>query len=130
MPMPTMNQDLIRDLHEKAVRQLVAAHRQRTDEPLILAVRYELEDTTGDVHLLEVLDQFPGGDADELLVTEFGPSASLILVGKLHLVLGSPNQVRSALKRGDTILAAVHSGEVVFEDGSPVATSLRAALGL
>ena len=130
MSMPTMNPGLINDLHDKAIRQLVAAHRQRTEEPLLLAVRFDLADSTGDIHLLEVLDQFPGGDEDELLVTEFGPSASFIIVGKLQLVLGSPAQVRSALKRGDAITVAVRGGEVVFDDGGTEAARLKQEFGL
>ena len=129
MPMPTMNQNSIKYLHDKAVRQLVAAHRQRTDDPLVLAVRYKLDDPSGDIHLLEVLDGFPGGDEDELLVTEFGPSANLIIVGRLHLVLGSPAQVRSALERGNPIMKAVQCGKVVFDDGGAEAARLRKAAG-
>ena len=130
MPVPTMRRDRVDDLHDKAVRRLVAAHRRRRDERLVLAVRFDQDDSTGDVHLLEVLDRFPGGDEDELLVTEFAPSASLIIVGKLHLVLGSPAQVLSALKRGDAVTAAVQGGAVVFDDGSREAARLKKELGL
>ena len=123
-----MNQNSIKYLHDKAVRQLIAAHRQRTEEPLILAVRYNLDG--GDIYLLEVLDGFPGGDEDELLFTEFGPSANLIIVGRLHLVLGSPAQVRFALERDDNqIKEAVKCGKVVFDDGSAEATRLKKAVG-
>ena len=121
---------VIKDLNEKAVRQLVAAHQQRTDEPLILAVRYGLDDPKGHIHLLEVLDRFPGADDDELLVTEFGPSANLLIVGALHLALGSPAQVRSAAKRRDLIAIAAKDGQVVFDDGSAQAADLKRELGL
>ena len=60
----------------------VREHAARTDEPLILAVRYTLEDPT-DIGLLEVLGDFPGSDEDEPLVTEFEPSANLRILGKL-----------------------------------------------
>ena len=67
MSTSTMNvEPRIRDLHDRAVRQLVEAHRQRTNEPLLLAIRYKLDDPS-DIHLLEVLDRFPGGDDDESL---------------------------------------------------------------
>jgi hypothetical protein len=122
--------DIVKDLNEKAVRQLVAAHRQMTDEPLILAVRYSLDDPKGHIHLLEVLDRFPGADDDELLVTEFGPSANLLIVGDLHLALGSPAQVRSATKRRDPVSMAAKGGEVVFDDGSVQAAELKRELGL
>lgn len=130
MPTPASSMDIVRDLNEKAVRQLVDAHRQRTDEPLVLAVRYNLGDPNGHIHLLEVLDQFPGADDDELLVTEFGPSANLLIVGDLHLALGSPAQVQSAAKRGDPIAMAARDGEVVFDDGSAKAADLRRELRL
>lgn len=130
MSTSTMNPDRINDLHDKAICQLVAAHRQRTEEPLILAIRFGLDDPKGDVHLLEVLDQFPGGDEDELLVTEFEPSASLIIVGKLQLVLGSPAQVRSALERGDAITTAVRGGKVVYDNYGAEAAQLKKAFSL
>ena len=125
--MPTMNQDRVKDLHDRAVAELVAAHQKRTDEPLVLAIRYKLDDE--DIHLLEVLEGFPGGDDDELLVTEFGPSANLIIIGKLHLILGSPAQVRSAVTRGDALVAG-QGGEVVFDNGNTEAAELKKALGL
>ena len=130
MPTSTSNMDLVRKLNEKAVRQLVTAHRQMTDEPLVLAVRYNLDDAKGHIHLLEVLDQFPGADDDELLITTFGPSANLLIVGDLHLALGSPAQVQSAAKRRDPTIVAASKGEVVFDDGSAKATGLKQDLGL
>jgi len=119
----------IRDLHDRAVRQLVEAHRQRTNEPLLLAIRYKLDDPS-DIHLLEVLDRFPGGDDDELLETEFDPSANLIMVGKLHLILGSPAQVQCAIQRGDPITEAARNGQVEFDNHGSEATGIRKTLGL
>jgi hypothetical protein len=130
MPKTKMRQNLIEELNQKAIKQLVASHQQLKDEPLLLAVRFKCDDPSGDIHLLEVLDQFPGGDTDELLVTEFEPSASLVIVGKLHLVLGSPTQVRSALKKNDWLTNEVRDGQVVFNDGSGVASALKKELGL
>lgn len=122
--------DRVRELNDKAVRQLVEAHQERTDEPLVLAVRYRLDDPE-DIYLFEALDGFPGGDEDELLETEFEPSANLRLLGKLHLVLGSPAQTRHAIAaRGDAIMAAIRDGQVEFDDGSFKAAKLRKALGL
>ncbi len=129
MAMPMTPEQRIRQLHEDAIEQLVAAHRQRTDEPLVLAVRYEVGDPM-DVHLLEVIDGFPGGDDDELLVTEFEPSAQLRILGKLHLVLGSPAQLQAAIRRNHPLIAAVKTGSVVHDDGSDVAKQLKGELGL
>ena len=104
------------------------AHKKRTEEPLVLAVRYNLQEE--DIYLLEVLAGFPGGDDDELLTTEFDRSASLLIFGKLHLSLGSPAQLRSAIAHGDEMARQFRGGQVLYEDGSQAAKELRQALGL
>jgi hypothetical protein len=119
----------VRELHDRAVAELVEAHKHRTDEPLVLAVRYRLGEQV-DVYLLEVLAGFPGGDDDELLTTQFAPSAQLRILGNLHLALGSPAQLRAAVARGDAIIAEVAQGTVVHGDGSHDAAELRKLLGL
>lgn len=129
MPQSSSSNDIIRHLNAQAVRQLLAVHQKMQDEPLVLAVRYHLDDPEGHIYLLEVLDRFPGADDDDLLVTEFAPSANLRIVGNLHLVLGSPAQLRSAAGRGDPIAMAAKSGEVVFDDGSAQAKDLKRDLG-
>jgi hypothetical protein len=73
--------DRIQELNDRAVNTLVREHAARTEEPLILAVRYTLEDPA-DIGLLEVLGDFPGSDEHEPLVTQFEPSASLRILGK------------------------------------------------
>ena len=108
--------------------ELIRAHAARKDEPLVLAVRYQGDDPL-DVYVLEALAGFPGGDDDELLITEFEPSAQLRILGKLHLALGSPAQVGAAVKRSDPIVAAIREGAVVF-DAHPDAPRLKALLGL
>jgi hypothetical protein len=128
MASPAPNGDRIKELHERAVRQLVDAHVKRTDEPLILAVRYNLDDN--DLYLLEVIDAFPGGDGDELFLTEFERSANLIIVGTLHLALGSPKQVEAAIARKDPIIDAIKLGQIVHDDGSVTAADLKRAIGL
>ncbi len=122
-------EERVRELHDKAVRELVDAHKQRTDEPLILAVRYGLH-ASQDVHLLEVLRDFPGDDDDDVLITEFEPSPQLRILGKLHLALGSPAQVRSAAARRDAIIDQVKNGMLLFDDGSPEAHGLKRLLDL
>jgi hypothetical protein len=119
----------VRELHERAVRELVEAHRKRQDHALILAIRYELEDPI-DIGLFEVLRGFPGDDGEELLVTEFSPSAELVILGKLRLVLGSPAQVRAAIERHDPELERVRRGRVVWSEKSKKAKFLRQALGI
>lgn len=119
----------VRELHDRAVRQLVDAHARRADQPLVLAVRHGLEDPMN-IRLLEVLRGFPGPDGDELLETEFAASAELLILGTLHLVLGSPAQVAAAIGRNDPEVERVRRGEVCYSDGSAEATSIRQALGL
>ena len=121
--------DRIRELHDRAVRELVEAHSKRTDEPLILAVRYRLDEPL-DVYLLEVLRGFPGGDDDQLLSTAYEPSAQLRILGKLHLVLGSPAQLRAAIARKDPTIGAARQGRAAYDDGSSDAAELKRALGL
>ncbi len=118
----------LRELNDRAARELVNAHKTRQDEPLILAVRFNIDDF--DIHLLEVLRDFPGDDDDELLVTEFEPSAQLRIPGKLRLVLASPGQFRSNLKRGDKLFDEVRNGESLYDDGSKEAVELKKSLGL
>lgn len=129
MVMPMSTEDRVRQLHERAVRELVEAHKQRTDEPLVLAIQFDLADTQ-DIHLLEVLEGFPGGDDDELLVTEFEPSAQLRILGKLQLALGSPAQLASVIRRGGEQLERFRHGAVVHDDGSKRAAELKRGLGL
>lgn len=114
-------------MHEGSIEQLIESHKQRKEEPLVLAIRYELEHPD-DVFLLEVLDGFPGGDDDELLTTEFGPSPSLLVLGTLHLSLGSPAQVLAAVQRNDALIDEVRRGKVLWSDGSPAAIRLHQAI--
>lgn len=94
-----------------------------------MAIRYRLDDPD-DIYMLEVLGGFPGGDDDELLNVEFEPSANLLILGRLHLALGSPAQVLAAITRGDADVDDVKNGKVEYDDGSSEAASVLAALGL
>ena len=122
-------EDRVRELHDKAVQELIEAHKRRQDEPLILAVRYKLDDSQ-DVHVLEALRGFPGGADDELLVTEFEPSPQLRILGKLRLALGSPAQIVAAISRGDAVIEQMKSGVALYDDGSEDAVELMRLLGL
>jgi len=114
-------------MHEGSIEQLIEAHKRRTDEPLVLAIRYELEHPD-DVFLLEVLEDFPGGDEDELLTTEFGPSPSLLVLGTLHMMLGSPAQLLNAVQRDDELRAKIRRGKLLWSDESATAKRLRTAI--
>ena len=116
-------------LNERAVKQLLEAHRRQTEQPLLLAVRFR-DDVEEDIHLLEVLANFPGDDDDELFVTDFSPSASLVMLGKLHLVLASPGQLRAAVKRRDPLIDEIRGGRVVHSDNSQTAKAICKELGL
>jgi hypothetical protein len=103
------------ELNDRAVKHLVDAH-SRLDEPLLLAIRYKLDEP--DIHLLEVLDGFPGEDTDEPLETEFGPSPGVRMIATLKLALVNPQQFRALAKGSSAILEAIKTdGRVEFYVG-------------
>lgn len=122
-------EEMVKGMNEKTVEELIAAHRQLKEQPLILAVRYKTDDPK-DIYLLEILQNFPGGDEDELLITEFGPSAQLRILGSLYLALSSPAQLKSAVERRDSEIELVKAGVVVYDDRSKEALKLKKMLGL
>jgi len=113
-------------LVDQAVQRLVDAHAARTDEPLVVAVRFD-RDATPDIHLLEVIEGFPGPDDDEMLETEFGPSPELRIMGALHLTLASPGQLRTAVARGSGTVQRLTADGVVLHPNA-AATGEAAAL--
>jgi hypothetical protein len=114
-------------MNERALRTLIAAHAARFDEPLVLAVRYRRADP--DVHLLEVLEDFPAAAGEEPFETEFAPSPELMLLGKLHLTLVSPAQLDSMIERDAPLVRALRAdGAVEYYVSS--ARSLIERLGL
>jgi len=115
--------------NDRVIRRLVETHAARTDEPLVLAVRFRVEDSV-DLHLLEVLEGFPGEADEPLFVTEFGPSAELVVLGKLQLVLASPAQLRSAIVRSDALVEELRRGTVLHRDLQRGAAELLRELGL
>lgn len=133
--MATPSSSRLTEHYRRVVRGLVDAHARRTDEPLVLAIRYQLDDPS-DIYLLEVLDGFPGTPDDPPFTMEFGPTADLVILGKLHLALTSSAQLRAAIDRGDPIVSDVRrDGEVLYppavsRPSSPAATELIAKLGL
>ena len=100
-------------LQERAVQKLVEAHATRRDERLVLAVRFQHDDQ--DVHVLELLDGWPGEADDALLPMDFAPTSDLLFPGTIHLLLGSPAQLRAALARRDDVLDPIRlDGAVVM----------------
>lgn len=114
-------------LHESAVRQLVDSHVANEHEPLLLAVRFRQDDPMN-IHLLEVLAEFPGGDDDEPFETEFEPSAHLRILGKLYLTLCNAAQLRTAQHRGAPLIDELRSGIVLHQTGE--GQTLAQELGL
>ncbi len=54
-------------------------------------------------------------DDDPLFVTAFDPTANLIILGKLHLALASPAQLKNAIAVGDPVVNAIRrGGEVLY----------------
>ena len=136
--------------YEHAVRDLVDAHAKLARSPLVLAVRFRFDHPL-DVYLLEVVENFPGSDEEPLLETEFAPNERFVILGKLHLILGSPRQLEHAMATAKArplasesrhrsatraIMKSVRKdGHVLYEARSPkhlanLAGKARAALGL
>jgi hypothetical protein len=138
----------IETLYDIRVRELVAAHAKLEDTPLILAIRYSKGFKNFlDVHLLEIVDNFPGKPDEPPFLTEFEPSAQLLILGNLYLTLASPDQIRNAMrlsksssrspdaKAARKLLDAVRvGGEIVFSAKAPparkrLATTLLGEMG-
>jgi hypothetical protein len=113
-------------INERALQRLIAVHAARLDEPLVLAIRFRRSEP--DVHLIEVLEGFPGAAGEEPFETEFPPSAELLLVGKLHLTLVSPPQLASLIDRNAKLVDALRadgSVEYFTAGAQPLMTALR-----
>lgn len=112
-------------LHDGAVRQLVDSHVANEHEPLELAVRFHQDDPMN-IHLLEVLAEFPGGDDDEPFETEFERSADLRILGTLHMTLCNAAQLRAARDRGSPLIDELRSGIVLYQtrEGQTLAREL------
>lgn len=106
--------DRVTSLHDDAVDQLVEAHRRRKSHKLLLAVRYKIDDPK-DIYLLEVLKDFPGADDEALFEIEYERSPDLLIIGKLHLVLSSPAQLRHAINHNQDVIQAIRSGSAKVE---------------
>ena len=134
----------ISELYEQAVSDLVDAHAKLTRSPLALAVRFRFDDPV-DVHLLEVIENFPGGDEDPLFTTEFESNERFRILGKLHLTMANLRQLEHAVAKAHarrvaaeqpteaisraTIQSVANDGRVVYRAPSPksLATLARAA---
>jgi hypothetical protein len=144
--MPTVRQ-LILEHYDAAVRDLVGAHAMLARSPLVLAVWYRRRDTKN-VHLLEVIENFPGQPTDQPLTTQFGPSERFRIMGDLYLTLANPEQLRNTIDLAATrgrlphVVAAkkliddvTRDGDVVYVARSPagrarLARKLKQELGL
>jgi hypothetical protein len=133
--------------YDHAAQDLVEAHTKLEHSPLVLAVRYHIKGDL-DLHLLEVIENFPGRDEDPPFTTEFAPNERLLILGKLHLTLANPKQLEQAISASragrprakaapaQKLLDAVkEDGQVLFQAKSPplrakAARALKKALGL
>jgi hypothetical protein len=123
----TARNERINAHYDRAVLDLVEAHSKLARSPLVLAVRFD--DGKGlDVDLLEVIENFPGKEDDPLFTTELAPNERFLILGKLHLTLASPAQLRRAIdeagRRRKTASAAIvtavrRHGRTVFTAASP-----------
>lgn len=106
----------IEDFYKKAVSDLVDAHAKLKRSPLVLAVRYRQKGL--DVHLLEVIEGFPGADEDPPFTTELAPNERFLILGKLYLTLSSPAQLRHAIELSAkrSVLAPVRSARKLLAE--------------
>lgn len=109
----------VEDLYKKTVSELVDAHAKLKRTPLVLAVRYRHKGL--DVHLLEVIEGFPGADEDPPFTTELGPNERFLILGKLYLTLSSPAQLQHAIK-----LSTKRSALTPVRSAKKLLTELRA----
>jgi hypothetical protein len=94
------NDVTVGEFYPKQVKALVETHRKLRDHPLYLALWYDTDDTA-DVHLLEVLGNFPHEEErGKLYTVEFESSLAFPLVtpGRLFLTLADPAEVRAAIR--------------------------------
>ena len=96
--------------HRLVARRLVDAHALRKDEPLLLALWFQISDRN-DLHLLEVVKNFPGPPEDELFSVESSLPPELAISGKLQLVLANAEQLRAAIDRNDPALQVIQMSE-------------------
>lgn len=128
----------IEDLYKNVVRDLVDAHAKLKRSPLVLAVRYR--HTGLDVHLLEVIENFPGRAEEPPFTTELAPNERFIILGKLHLTLASPAQLQHAIElsrsrsrlpdviSAKSLIAGVKKdGEALYVARAPAARARKAA---
>ena len=118
-----MDSAKVAELNDRAIKHLVDAHA-RLEEPLLLAVRFRLDESG--IHLFEVLDGFPGPDEDPPLETIFGSSPEVRMVGELTLVMASPGQFRTLAKGSSGLADQLKAGRVEFytEEGKELAELL------
>lgn len=109
-----MKPEQARALNDQAVKHLVRAHA-RLDEPLLLAIRFKLNEPG--IHLLEVLETFPGEDDDPPLETEFSASPDVRMVGALKLAVASPAQFRTLAGADSELCRALKAGRIEFVAG-------------
>ncbi len=129
--------------YDRAVADLVDAHAKLARSPLVLAVRFDASHGL-DVHLLEVIENFPGNDDDPLFTVTLPPNERFLILGELHLTLASPAQLTHAIEQATRrektpssalITAARKHGQLVFLANAPAprareAKALARALAL
>jgi len=86
-------------------RGLARHHRKLKEDPRLI-VRYRLSDQKN-VYLLEVLGEFPAGEADQVVTYQYGPTRELMVAGDYFFTLTSPAQLRKALEQGNPLLREI-----------------------
>lgn len=96
-------------LYRQKVRELIEAHKQLEETPLLLGIWYDKDDPK-DVRLLEVLANWPSGDPPgDMAAVSFNSTAEFPLVGDgvLYAVLCSADDLAAAIASSQTEIARV-----------------------
>jgi hypothetical protein len=130
--MPTQSPDLpagltVAQWYPQQVEQLIASHRKLPDHRLELAIWFDT-DSRKDVHLLEVLANFPRSEnPTKFYTSEFdsGLAFPMPAGGRLMLIMTNGDELREALTKRHPQVARLrkafvrNAAHVVYRSSSP-----------
>lgn len=106
----------------KQVRQLVEHHKKlKRNGNLLFAGWYDKGNTSGDVNLFEIFEQFPDPGIGRLETFLFPSTTDFPLAGSLRLTVTSPSELRTAVAQSDETLAGILASrdkEVVYPENT------------
>jgi len=93
------------DVRVEPIKEMIEEHRQLHHEPLLLAMYYDAAENSGDLSLLEVIENFGANGIDpdrELFKLTFDstPSFPIGAGQKLRMILTNPREFETAVREG------------------------------